>query len=283
MSFIMTEQLFHQITTSGAAVNLSHRAKFQLTGTDRVRYLNGQVTNDVRRATTTQALYACVTDAKGRIAGDVFIRATADSLLLDAEAESRETLALRLERYIVADDVELADVTEAWQLWHVFGGAEAPADAVKSNRFGSEGFDLWLPADAAAPTFDETAVLSDEDAETWRILHKIPRWPNELNPETFPPEAGLMERAMDFSKGCYIGQEILSRIKTTGKMPREMLAFETDGEVNSGDDIHADKTVGKVTSTALHPLTGIRIGLGMVRQGTTGSDLTAAGHSLRPR
>ncbi len=283
MGFIMTEHLFNQITTGGAAVNLSHRAKFQLTGADRVRYLNGQVTNDVRRVTETEALYACVTDAKGRIAGDVFIRATADSLLLDAEADSRETLALRLERYIVADDVELADVTEAWQLWHVFGGAEAPADAVKSNRFGSEGTDLWLPADAAAPTFHEKVILSGEDAETWRILQKIPRWPNELNPETFPPEAGLAERAMDFAKGCYIGQEVLSRIKTTGKMPRQMIAFETDGDVNAGDDILTDKPVGKVTSTAQHPLTGARIGLGMVKQGMAGGALTAADQTLRPR
>ncbi|MEZ5387047.1 MAG: hypothetical protein R3F13_16185 [Prosthecobacter sp.] len=279
----MTDQLFNQITAHGAAMNLSQRAKFQLTGADRVRYLNGQVTNDIRRATETSALYACVTDAKGRIAGDVFIHTSADSLLLDTEADARETLAARLERYIVADDVELTDVTESWQLWHVFGGDGAEG-TVNSNRLGAEGFDLWLPADAATPAFDEKCVLSDEDVETWRILQKIPRWPSELNTETFPPEAGLMERAMDFAKGCYIGQEVLSRIKTTGKMPREMFAFETDGDVNKGDDILlADKIIGKVTSITSHPVTGARIGLGMVKQGMTDGVLTATGHTLRPR
>jgi folate-binding protein YgfZ len=282
----MTAQLFHQITASGALVNLSARAKLQLRGADRVRYLNGQVTNNVLRASGPETVYACVTDVKGRISGDVFIHSAADTLLLDAAVELREPLALRLDRYIVADDVELADVTEDWQIWHAFGGSdtsEALAGALNSNRFGANGFDLWLPTSAATPAFESKPVLSDEDAETWRILQKVPRWPNELNADTFPPEAGLMDRAMDFTKGCYIGQEVLSRIKTTGKMPREMIAFASDGDVNVGNEIHADKVVGKVTSAARHPVTGQTIGLGMVRQGAAAAPLTFSGSRLQLR
>ncbi len=282
----MTAQLFHQITASGALVNLSARAKLQLRGADRVRYLNGQVTNNVLRASGPETVYACVTDVKGRISGDVFIHSAADTLLLDAAIELREPLALRLDRYIVADDVELADVTEDWQIWHAFGGSdtsEALAGALNSNRFGANGFDLWLPTSAATPAFESKPVLSDEDAETWRILQKVPRWPNELNADTFPPEAGLMDRAMDFTKGCYIGQEVLSRIKTTGKMPREMIAFASDGDVNVGNEIHADKVVGKVTSAARHPVTGQTIGLGMVRQGAAAAPLTFSGSRLQLR
>ena len=286
MVLVMTAQLFHQITASGAVVNLSPRAKFQLRGADRVRYLNGQVTNNAHLATDQKTVYACVTDANGRIAGDVFIHSAGDTLLLDSAVDLREPLAQRLDRYIVADDVELTDVTEDWQLWHAFGGSEnseAPAGALNSNRFGANGFDLWLPTAAAAPAFEPKPVLSDEDAETWRILQKVPRWPNELNADTFPPEAGLMDRAMDFAKGCYIGQEILSRIKTTGKMPREMIAFATDGEVSVGDEIHTDKVVGKVTSAARHPVTGQSIGLGMVRQGAAAGPLTVSGKALQLR
>ncbi len=290
----MTADFFQQITTHGAAVNLSSRAKFRLTGADRIRYLNGQVTNDMRQVKPAESLYACVTDVKGRIAADAFVHAKGDSLLLDAEPDLRETLGMRLERYIVADDVELTDVTEDWQLWHVWGGTDTPAStesihcsnefphhSLRSSRFGTPGIDLWLPTSATIPTFDAIPILSDADLETWRILQKIPRWPHELNAETFPPEAGLEARAMNFTKGCYIGQEVLSRIKTTGKMPREMIAFESNVEVNAGDELWIDKAVGKVTSVNQHPATGQTIGLAMIRQGSA-PDALLVGSSTGP-
>lgn len=274
----MTADLHQAILQHGAVTNVSAHTKLRLTGADRVRYLNGQVTNNVRSAKPDETLYACVTDAKGRIVADVHIHATPDSLLLDAEPGLRETLAMRLERYIVADDAELADVTEDWQVWHFWGPpSDLDASALRSNRFGVPGFDLWLPSSAPAPVFGSRPVLSEEDLETWRILQKVPRWPNELNAETFPPEAGLMERAMDFAKGCYIGQEILSRIKTTGKMPREMIAFESEAPVNQGDELVAGKTVGVVTSVTTHPERAEFIGLAMIRQGNTADPLTTAG------
>jgi folate-binding protein YgfZ len=290
----MTADFFQQITTHGAAVNLSSRAKFKLTGADRTRYLNGQVTNDMRQGKSDESLYACVTDVKGRIAADVFVHAEGDSLLLDAEPDLRETLGMRLERYIVADDVELSDVTEEWQLWHVWGGADAPArmdnvhcaqdcphHILHSTRYGAEGLDIWLPASAGVPTFESLPILTDADLETWRILQKIPRWPHELNAETFPPETGLEARAMNFTKGCYIGQEVLSRIKTTGKMPREMIAFESDVAVSAGDELWIEKVVGKVTSVATHPDTGQTIGLAMIRQGSA-PDALHVGSSTGP-
>ena len=288
----MTSELLQHITTHGAAVNLSSRAKFRLTGADRVRYLNGQVTNDMRRVKPDGSIYACVTDVKGRIAADVFVHAEGDSLLLDAEPGLRETLGMRLERYIVADDVELTDVTEDWQLWHVWSAADTPARmenihfdserapcSLHSSRFGPPGLDLWLPASAPAPTFDALPILNEADLESWRILQKMPRWPHELNAETFPPEAGLESKAMDFTKGCYIGQEVLSRIKTTGKMPREMISFESGVEVNAGDELWIEKAVGKVTSVTKHPATGLNIGLAMIRQGTPHQSLRVGGSS----
>jgi len=288
----MTAEFLQQITTHGAAVNLSSRAKFRLTGADRVRYLNGQVTNDVRRVKPDETLYACVTDVKGRIAADVFVHSHHEELLIDAEPDLREPLAMRLERYIVADDVELTDASENWNLWHVWGDAgtlarferapyaeDRPHYLLHSIRYGSPGLDLWLPGFLADPIFDWLPVLSDTDLETWRILQKIPRWPHELNIETFPPEAGLEGNAMDFAKGCYIGQEVLSRIKTTGKMPREMLAFESDTPLNVGDEIWQEKLVGKVTSVAMHPTTGATIGLAMIRQGTASGALHLGGSS----
>ncbi|MFN7563023.1 MAG: YgfZ/GcvT domain-containing protein [Prosthecobacter sp.] len=261
----MQAETYQNLLAHGAAVNLSTRSKWKLSGADRVRYLNGQVTNDVRRADERHTIYACVTDVKGRIAGDVMIHSRDGSLWLDAEPDLRETLGMRLEKYIVADDAELTDVTDDWQLWHVFG--PRAGEGLQSTRFGLPGIDVWIPAGGSFQPAEPS--LSLEDAETLRVLQKVPRWPNELGGDTFPPEAGLEERAMDFAKGCYIGQEILSRIKTTGKMPRQLQSWETDREIAVGTPLHdfAGREIGAVTSTARHPQTEKLVVLGFVKSG----------------
>jgi folate-binding protein YgfZ len=289
----MTAELFQQIERDGAAVDLSARAKWLLTGADRVRYLNGQVTNDVRRATASEALYACVTNAKGRIEGDLFIHAAPDeALCLDAEPGLREPLSARLEKYIVSDDVIIADVSDEWKLFHVFAAAadKVAVDIafittdkyriVRNNRFGIDGCDIWMSASEPLPDFS-VPLLSPEEIEVWRICRGIPRWPQELNASSFPQEAGLETRAMDFSKGCYIGQEVLSRIKSTGRMPRKMVKFQVHDPagktqltgapgasgplwVRSAEGL---KEAGAVTSICLHPVLDQVIGLAYVRQG----------------
>ncbi len=278
----MTSTLFQQIETEGGIVDLSARAKFRLTGGDRVRYLNGQVTNDVRAAGCEAALYACATDLKGKIVADVFIHATqeGDALLLDAEADLREVLSARLERYIIADDVELADVSDEWRLWHVFGPAAALWKAsggvgVRSMRLAAEGVDLWLPVSASPPAASFPA-LTEADFECYRILCGIPRHPNELGGGTFPPEAGLDEKGMSYSKGCYLGQEVLSRIRTTGKMPRELVRWHSPGPVAVGDTLFASegdaRALGTVTSAAWHPVLEEFAGLAFVKQGSAPAD-----------
>jgi folate-binding protein YgfZ len=287
----MTPELFREIEEKGGCVDLSARAKFQLTGEDRVRYLNGQVTNDVKKATDDSAMRACVTNAKGRIEAEVFIHAgiTGNSLWLDAESGLREALAARLERYIVADDVELGDVTETGVLWHYFGPAAQELRKalvhghglpLAAHRLGEPGVDVWQAgASPAEPPYRHPAidcpVVSPEDWETLRILRGIPRWPNELNLEAFPQEAGLEASAMDFAKGCYIGQEVLSRIKMTGKMPRVLRRFSVQGSgfpVEAGMKLVSEaktdggKEAGVVTSVARHPLLDRTVGLAYVRQ-----------------
>lgn len=261
----MQPETYQNLLTHGAAVNLSTRSKWKLSGEDRVRYLNGQVTHDVRRADECHAIYACVTNVKGRIMGDVMIHARQEALWLDAEPDLRDALGMRLEKYIVADDVELTDVTDEWQLWHIMG--PKAGEGLQSLRFGIPGVDVWLPAgEGFGPTLP---ILSLEEVERLRIIHQVPRWPNELGGETFPPEAGLEERAMDFSKGCYIGQEILSRIKTTGKMPRKLQSWQTEREICVGTSLHDahGNEIGVVTSAARHPLSGKLIVLGFIKCG----------------
>ncbi len=280
----MDAELYQSLLAKGGCVDLSARAKWRLSGADRVRYLNGQVTNDVRTARADEALYACVTNVKGRIEGDVFIHAEGDSLILDAPEALRESLGMRLEKYIIADDAVLEDITDEWRLWHVIGemrneklemgNAEGEEkNGVRSERFGIPGFDVWLPASEPSAL---GPLLSAEDAEAFRILQRIPAYPSELNADTFPQEAGLEKTAMSYTKGCYIGQEILSRIKTTGKMPRELIAWEAaggEGGIMVGAALFlGDKSVGTITSLTRHPLSGVLMGLGFIRQGAAAVD-----------
>lgn len=270
----MNAKRYLEIQSEGGVVNFSNRAKFRLTGGDRVRYLNGQLTNDVRLAIEKKcAIYACVTDIKGRIVGDVYVRDSEEegALYLDAVTDLREVLGPRLERYIIADDVELMDVTEDWQLWHFFGKASAGrTEGVEAMRLGCSGRDVWLPRGASAPSSDGL-VLTSNEVEQWRILQGIPQYPQELAGEVFPPEAGLDERAMSYTKGCYIGQEILSRIRTTGKMPRRLVRWSSNDSnhgISPGDEwvpISGAGRVGQVTSVTEDPITGRGAGLGYVK------------------
>ena len=295
----MTADLLQNIDAHGALFDLSTRAKWQLSGGDRMRYLNGQVTNDVRRASTDEALYACVTDVKGRIVGDIHIHAHDEALCFDAEPELREILGPRLERYIIADDAELTDISEDWQLWHLCGPeALAALDAmpmpegarrIHNNRLATPGLDLWLPAHSPFPTSNFQCSKFDVGSSMFdvlRILRAIPRYPHELGPDTFPPEAGLETSAMSFTKGCYIGQEVLSRIKTTGKMPRVLVRWQASELVRAGDEWYAeasDARIGHATSAAFHPGLQRWVGLGVVKQASAALDSELLVRNAQPR
>ena len=272
----MTQDRWQKIGRDGGAVDLSNRAKWLLTGGDRMRYLNGQITQDIRRATAARSVYACVTDVKGRISGDVFVRVTVDGegLLLDAEEGLREALMLRLDRYIVADDVEIADVTDEWDVVHLFG--EAAHGVEGGIECGVGGRDVWTARGESARGGE--GFLSEGEVEVLRVLNGVPRYPFELSGEVFPPEAGLDLRAIDYNKGCYIGQEVISRIRTSRKMPRELVAWRLNGggEVEAGAQVvlpgEGGRILGAVTSVVIEPETGLAAGLAYVKLGTVPDD-----------
>ena len=138
----------------GGVVDLSDRTQLILTGPDRVRYLNGQVTNDVRKLRPGQSQRACVTTAKGKLCADVFITAQEEALIVDADPSLREALPARLERYIVADDVAIEDATGTHALLHYVAAEPPPFSSLgqiaSARRFGREGWDLRLPREALA-------------------------------------------------------------------------------------------------------------------------------------
>jgi folate-binding protein YgfZ len=215
--------------TERAFLDLSARAKLRVTGTDRVRFLNGQITNDLRKANETVAMEACVLNAKGKLNAHIFIAALGESFLIDAEPELRETLRARLERYVIADDVQIDDVTDEFALFHVFTD-EPPVPgsgrSVSAHRFVATGWDIWSDLAhhnalrlelAAAYLFIDSAA-----AEVMRIEQGLPRWGRELTDEIIPIEANLEERTIDYQKGCYIGQEVISRMKMSGQTNKRL-------------------------------------------------------------
>jgi folate-binding protein YgfZ len=231
---------------------MGRRALFSFHGPDAVRYLNGQLTQDVRNLGDT-ALPACVTDAKGRLQAFVHVfRGPGDSIWVEAPAELEDELEVRLGRYLIADDAEMENVSSEWTLFHLVETAQAPSGlALRSHRIGSAGYDLWLPSPETCPV----PPISEDEAEAMRIAARIPAWGKELTPGILPPEAGLDRTAISYHKGCYIGQEVLSRIKTAGKVNRRLTAFLVEEGARPGDTLLTveGKEAGILTSVSPLP------------------------------
>lgn len=261
MNSVQTLPSFH--LPACAIFDLSGRTRLLFSGADRVRYLNGQVTQDLKKLRPGHALPACVTSAKGRLQADVWVAFSGDEhgpVSVDAAPELREALAARLERYIVADDVVMEDVTDNGHLLHCVGfAAPGPGKAdqsaevvgtettaavprlpglldgfprVAASRLGEQGWDVLVPLGELATIQQELGDLfeSGEDWEKRRILRGIPAWGKELDENTLPPEAGLERTHIDYHKGCYIGQEVISRLKSVGHVNRTLHLLSGIGE-----------------------------------------------------
>ncbi len=261
--------------------DLSDHAKFCVRGSDRLRFLNGQITNDLRKATETSAIEACILSVKGKIDAHVFICAAPDAYLLTAEADLREAIPARLDRYIIADDVQIEDVSDEFDLFHLLD-SERPDlpnefDTVGVRRFSTAGWDVWVKrtdANQLGKSFSQRYAICDASAaETLRIQSGIPRWGRELTNEIIPIEANLEERCVDYSKGCYIGQEVISRIKMSGQTNKRLCGLVSlDGSALSPSmrlvaEAADHRDVGWVTSADYNPQMQKHIGLGFVKRG----------------
>jgi tRNA-modifying protein YgfZ len=261
-------------------LDLSARAKLRVTGADRLRFLNGQITNDLRKANETVAMEACVLNAKGKVNAHIFIGALGESLLIDTEPELGETLRARLERYIIADDVQIEDVTDEFSLFHVVteeSRAFGSGRIVSARRFAATGRDIWgdrarhdtLRADLSS----EFAFVDSAAAELMRIEQGLPRWGRELTEEIIPIEANLEQRTVDYQKGCYIGQEVISRIKMSGQTNKRLcgLISLNNMPLQPGMKLVAPSASGKeagwITSATRSQRLGKEIALGYVKRG----------------
>ncbi|HEV8417954.1 MAG TPA: glycine cleavage T C-terminal barrel domain-containing protein [Candidatus Udaeobacter sp.] len=275
--------------------DLSARAKLRVTGADRFRFINGQITNDLRKLSETAAIEACVLNTKGKLNAHIFITAAGDDFLIDAEPELRETLRARLERYIIADDVQIEDVTDEFSLFHVLT-EESPAlksgRIVSARRFAMIGWDVWSESARQDPVRHELAsaylFIDSAAADVMRIEQGLPRWGRELTDEIIPIEANLEQRTIDYQKGCYIGQEVISRMKMSGQTNKRLCGLISLNEtpLQRGMKLVAPSASGKeagwITSTTRSTRLGKEIALAYVKRGFNNAATKLEALSLDP-
>jgi folate-binding protein YgfZ len=277
-------------------LDLTERAKFKVTGEDRLRFLNGQLTNEILGLQPGRTRYACALTAKGKLCADLFVTSTAKTFYLDTALILRSSLLARLERYLIADDVLIEDVTAEFGLFHLLdrnseerlkeetdlknSSAQAPPESSgifesESNRFASPGIDLWFPLPNKSLILEglKEKPMAPDAADNLRIERGIAAWGNELSEDVIPNEADLQDRAISYTKGCYLGQEVISRIKSVGHVNRHLRGLVPVGDIllERGDKLIADaesmRQVGSITSVGKSEKSGRPIALGYVKRG----------------
>ena len=164
-------------------------------------------------------------------------------------------LQARLTRYLIADDVEVVDLSGQWSLVHFTansGTAPAGVIACESARYGVAGTDWWIPAGMMVDWPESFPLLEGNELEAFRIAHGVPAWESELYEGLLPPEAGLDLSDISYHKGCYIGQEVISRIKHAGKINKRLIVARVDESVSLSSELLdvAGKPTGEITSVS---------------------------------
>ena len=277
------------------------RGWIRVSGSDRVRWLNGMVTNSMQQLQPGQGCYNFILSAQGRIQGDCYAFAQADSLLLETHREQVAPLLALLDRFIIMDDVELRDESAEWagiriagpnaaellsklsMLGHASGiqlsdlqlNGFGHVRLVAAHHPGVPRFELWASPNAIQSLRNEVlgagAALCGAEAVEWlRILEGIPLYGKDIRDKDLPQETA-QAHALHFAKGCYIGQEIVERIRSRGAVHRTFSGFRLKGDLPAvdGTALEADgQKVGELTSSARIPLDGgeATLALGYVRR-----------------
>jgi folate-binding protein YgfZ len=276
-------QGFEAITGARAALRrLTGRGLIRALGADRVRFLNGMLTADVAKLPAGGAAPALQLDRKGHVLAELWVLAEPESLLLDTAPGVEAELVAVLEKHVIADDVAFASLTDghAWLALEGPGAREAARHAggatpdagrfaradfaghsvvwVAEGALTAEGLRVIAPRAVSAELERalELPELSDAAAEVLRIDAGIPALGRDVGARNFPQEAGL-ERAISFTKGCYIGQEIVARIASRGAVNRRLVRIRAASPVTPGASVSVEGTaVGQVTSAAESAATG---------------------------
>lgn len=257
------------------------RAQLDVTGPDAAEYLEGQLTNEVEALAPGAGAYAALLDRKGRMQADMrVLRIEAETVWLDLEPEAAQAVRKHLDTYRIGRDVEVGDATAARVVFSVIGPASARAtgtpplgaehahsetavDGVGCRAVASDsGIDLICAAadaDGLATALEAAGAVpvGADAAEIVRVESGRPRFGREMTTETIPQEAGINERAVSFTKGCYIGQETVARLHYKGKPNRHLRGLRSREPLRTGDPVTVgEKRVGEVGTAVLSPSRG---------------------------
>jgi folate-binding protein YgfZ len=273
---------YERLRESAGLVDRSARGKLLLTGAEAAEYLQGQVTNDVEALAPGEGCYATLLTHKGKVIADMRILRGGDWLLVDTEAHTLAALRQNVEMYSIGRDVLVADQTGQRALLSLVGPAVrdaldvAPPEREHSFVEGEHGLyvttNMGVDVICAADRADDVkAALGIEPAgpeafECLRIEAGRPRHGLDFDADTIPQEAGLNERAVSFTKGCYVGQETVARLHYKGKPNRHMRGLKLSEAGQTGEIVSlSDREVGRLGSTAVSPIHG-PIALALIRR-----------------
>jgi folate-binding protein YgfZ len=291
---------YSALNESAAVADMSFRGRLCVLGADRQRFLNGQVTNNVRDLGTGQGCYAALVSAKGKLQSDLNVYCLDNEMLLDIEPGYAAVVSQRLEKFIIAEDVQIIDASLHYGLLSVQGPKAAEVigkfpeipmaigkhdDAALGEiyvanhpRWRGRGFDLFVPINSMKEMVSQLLsrggrLCGWQALETARVEAGIPRFGADMDETNLAPEA-LGERAISYSKGCYIGQEIIARVRTYGQVAKSLRSLKLEGEAgeipSKGAKIFlGDQEAGYVTSAVRSPLGNAIIALGYVRRGAS--------------
>lgn len=296
---------YSALQNSCGVYDLGFRALLSITGRDRVRWLNGMVTNNIRDLAAGRGVYAFLLNPQGHILGDLHVYSRGDSFMAVTDRSQMEKILATFDHYIIMDDVEVANLSEQWTALGIAGPKARPilqsagitipemqplqiaeatcecdCDCVKCTVIRGEdpayeSYELWLAPSEVRKTWNALIAhgatpVGYEALEIQRILTGIPQYGVDISERDLPQET-RQARALNFNKGCYIGQEIVERIRSRGAVHRQLMGFLADSsaKIAPGAKISAGgKDVGEITSVTslLFPGHEKTIALGYIRR-----------------
>jgi tRNA-modifying protein YgfZ len=303
ISFLDTE--YRELTETCGLLDRSERGKLALTGPGAKEFLAGQVSNDVEALSPGSGCYAAFLTPKGKMLGDLRILNLGDELFLDTERVALQSLFDMIRRFKIGYEVDLHKRTVECCLLSLIGptatrtvNAEGLPDTEHANVRAQIGgmqavlVRTYAGIDIICDAADSSAVseallqagaqpVSEAATEIVRVEHGRPRYGVDLDDTVIPQEAGLNERAVSFTKGCYVGQETVARLHYRGKPNRHLRGLRLSAPVEPGAELRlGERVVGHLTSAVLSPTHG-PIGLALVRrEAEPGSTVSVNGDGL---
>jgi tRNA-modifying protein YgfZ len=251
---------YRALRTNGGVVRRHDRAVLAITGQDRSAWLQGLVTNDVASLAPGDTRYAAYLTPQGRMITDMNVTARADRLLLDVPASLAASLRERLDGLIFAEDAQVHDESSTLDVWTAIASGDA-----------GEMTDIVVPH--GMPNGVGYPEIDFDTFEVVRIERGIPRFLVDMDHETIPLEAGIEDRAISFTKGCYVGQEVIVRVthRGGGRVAKKLVRWKADDSAAvvplPGSRIFSfDRDIGRVTSGVFSPGRNAVVGLGYVHR-----------------